>query len=447
MKNKTYIVLFFLLSVLFIFSNYPFLSITAAFFMLPLMMLLTLNRSLFFIILPPLAWSSVLLYPVLLVSYNSYNLIATVGSYLAINILLSLPLFVFLLTYKTEKYRLFSPLIYIFTLYLLKDVVFQILPTIMIFQSEWLRYFATRSVSVWLTTALLLYLQIYVAEIIRCKNYRQTKKYIFIISVFFIVTIMFPQKTTYSTENIKIMGIPLAVALGDSTNLNDIIIKMEQELKKAPDTRIVVFSESSWLGFKPGNNRLFTETLITYLTEKSLTDKRVYLLQTDGLIYHDQQINNVLTVKIENGHLWYTGKTILVPGWEIPIIKSGRQTLMDNYFEPQKNKNNFMVDGVTIQPEICYEVLFMPPLIQDKKNVTLVQSSYIIFYSLGGKRAYDHIVRVSNLLGWFSHSAAQQTYINIQNHGGSEAISASGKKDKLFFNASYNKAAIITVIN
>lgn len=446
MKSKNYILLLFLFSVLFVFSGWKFISVVSAFFMMPLMMLLALRKNIFFTLLPGLLWSSVLLYPVFLVSCHSDSWWMAVFSYLAINILLALPLFGFLWLYKSARYRLLSPLLYVLILYLLKGIIFQIIPVIMVFQSEWLRYIATHSVSVWLTTLMLLYVQVYVAEIIRSRSYRQTQKYLFLISGLLLTNLAFTQATVRPAGNLKMMAVPLAVALGDDTDLNHIITQMEQQLSKEPDTRMVVFSESSWLGFKPENNRAFTRSLIDYLTEKSLTDKRVYLLQTDGLIHEGKEINKVLTVKIEDGHLWYTGKRILVPGWEKPVLNPGVQTLMDNYFVPEMNKRSFRVDGVNIRPEICYEVLFMPPLMPEENKLTLVQSSYIVFRTRAGKRAYEHIVTVSNLLGWFSHSASHQPYINIQNQGGSEAISASGERDILFFNRSWNKPAMTTVI-
>lgn len=444
MKNKYGVLLLLFITLLVIFSDNKPLSITSAIFMLPIMLLLTTKNNWLSIILPPLLWNSVLLYPIFLMNYADHNLLIAVSFYLFINFILSVPLYALLITYRTEKFRLVSPLAYLLTLFLLKNIIFQTIPVIMIFQSSWLRYFASFSVSVWLTTLILLYFQLYIAEIIRSKSYQKTQKYLLCIIICFLVNIILPSKKLSDHKNINILGIPLSIALGDSADLHDIVKIMEQGLKNAPDTNLVIFSESSWLGFKQGNNKSFTDFLLHYLIKKSLTDNRIYLLQTDGLIYAGEQTNKVLTVKIENGKIWYTGKKNLVPGWETPFFPSARQALTDNYFNPEPNKLTFTFQELKIRPEICYEVLFMPSLHRTTEDLVIVQSSYILFYQQAGKSAYDHIVRVSNLLGWFSHSANHQAYINIQNQGGSEIISSTGKREILFFNHPNNKQGLIT---
>ncbi|EKQ9812571.1 hypothetical protein KF438_004521 [Salmonella enterica subsp. enterica serovar Newport] len=306
----------------------------------------------------------------------------------------------------------------------------------MVFQSDVLRHFVGHSVSPWITTLALLYFSLSLYEII-IRNYKRSLCYFLTAFLFFVPA--GDSRYHFSVKNVKVAGIQLSRMMGENTDLNDIIDYTDDFILKNPDVKMVVYSESPWLGFKSYNNQAFTERFIHHLIKRSAENGVIYIFQVDSLQLNKTQINKVLTVKIENGELWYTGKKHLVPGWERGITDS------DGYFSPEKNKMKFQAFGSEFKTLICYDALFMPSFFDRDYDVALVQSNYGVFREVAGVRAYNHMIKISNILSWFSGASNGKSYINVENEGGSTFFGIHGQMNDVgFFDSSQKK--IFTVI-
>ncbi|EIK0627705.1 hypothetical protein LJT19_004253 [Salmonella enterica] len=295
-----------------------------------------------------------------------------------------------------------------------------------------MRHFIGHSVSPWITTLALLYLSLSFYEIIT-KEYKKSLCYFLI--VFLFLTPAGYSHHHYSTKKIKIAGVQLSLMMGKNTEIDNIINYTDDLIKKNPDVKMIVYSESPWLGFKSYNNITFTKVFIEHLIKRSAENGVIYIFQVDSLSLNNEYINKVLTVKIENGVLWYTGKNHLVPGWERGITEDGR------YFFPERYKMKFQAFDLKFKTLICYDALFMPSLFDRDYDVALVQSNYGVFRDVAGVSAYDHMIKISNVLSWFSSSSNGKIYINIENEGGSEFIDANGNRNRyLFFDSPRKKS-------
>ncbi|EHI4417864.1 hypothetical protein J9J79_004813, partial [Salmonella enterica] len=118
----------------------------------------------------------------------------------------------------------------------------------------------------------------------------------------------------------------------------------------------------------------------------------------------------------------------------------------DNYFIPELNKKIFTVSERKFNALVCYDSLFMPSLFERDYDVVLVQSNYSIFKEKAGKNAYEHMVKISNILSWFSNASNGKSYINIQNEGGSDFINSYGVRKYDFYHKSLlDKSLIINM--
>ncbi|WP_220473333.1 hypothetical protein, partial [Salmonella enterica] len=130
--------------------------------------------------------------------------------------------------------------------------MFQVLPVIMVFQSDVLRHFVGHSVSPWITTLALLYFSLSLYEII-IRNYKRSLCYFLTAFLFFVPA--GDSRYHFSVKNVKVAGIQLSRMMGENTDLNDIIDYTDDFILKNPDVKMVVYSESPWLGFKSYNNQ------------------------------------------------------------------------------------------------------------------------------------------------------------------------------------------------
>lgn len=426
----------FLLSVFFmslvfvvVLSDCTSLSVVLSFIIMPVMIYLSRGYKIFIFLLPFL-WESFLLYPVYIVLLSEYNAVLSLLYFSAICVFLSAPLSFFIFLCLSKKYRAFAPFFYILILYLFRSEVFQTLPVILIFQNDVMRRVAGFSFSPWLTTISLLYLSLSIFEILM-KDWLRALCYFFVSLLF----LFFPVVSKYNADasGFKIAGVQLSLLMRDFTDLKEIINFTDKMIRDDPDIKMVVYSESPWLGFKNYNNSFFTKELISYFMRRSLTENVIYIFQVDSLDFSHDFINKVLTVKIENGMLWYSGKSHLVPGWE--------RGPGENYFSPELNKKTFKVSGMNFKTLICYDALFMPSFFDRNYDVVIVQSNYGIFRVEAGKNAYEHMIKVSNILSWFSNASGRKSYINVQNDGGSDFINSDGvRNDYLYYESLWNKS-------
>lgn len=439
MKNK--IIFFLFLPLIFIcyfiiLSDLKLLSVIVSFLTIPLMIYISEEYKKFSFLLPFL-WCLVLLYPIFLVLLDGNVLVVSVFYYFIICGVLSAPLSFFILASLSCKFRPIAPFVYVILLYCVKSEVFQILPVIMIFQCDALRYFIGYSISPWLTTLVLLYLSLSL-YCIMAREYRMSL-------CFFGVAFLFFTPAGYSHYNdcikaVRVTGVQLSRMMGESTDLNDIISYTDDFIQKTPDIKMIIYSESPWLGFKNYNNQDFTEKFIRHLIKRSAENGVVYIFQVDSLKLNKTYINKVLTVKVEKGELWYTGKNHLVPGWE----RGGAEN--DRYFSPEKHKMKFNAFGMKFRTLICYDALFMPSLFDIDYDVALVQSNYGVFREVAGGSAYDHMIKISNILSWFSGASNGKIYINVENEGGSEFVDVNGKVNEgMFFDSPQNKLFTVTM--
>lgn len=418
-----------------VFSDCQLLSVIVSFLIIPVMIFFSGKyKGLTFFL--PLSWCLVLLYPVFLVLLSGHTPVVSFFYYFIICGALSAPLSFFILTSLLCKYRFVSPFIYVFLLYCFKSEVFQILPVIMVFQSSTLRHIVGYSVSPWGTTLALLYFSLSLYEII-IRNYKRSLCYFLFVFLFFVPA--GDSRYHYSAKNIKIAGIQLSRVMGKNTDLNDIIAYTDDFIKQHSDVKMVVYSESPWLGFKSYNNQVFTERFVRDMIKRSAENGVVYIFQVDSLKLSKEYINKVLTVKAENGELWYTGKSHLVPGWERGITDGG------GGFSPEEHKIKFSAFGSKFKTLICYDALFMPSFFDRDYDIALVQSNYGVFLEVAGVRAYNHMIKISNLLSWFSVASNGKFYINVENEGGSEFFGINGQmNDGGFFDSPQKK--LFTVI-
>lgn len=434
MKIRFLIITMLMVSAFFIsLSNYVLLSVILSFFILPAMIYLS-GKYKVFIFLLPFLWEVLLLYPVYIVFSCEYNAIIAFFYFLAMCFILALPVSIFIFTCLSKKYCFFAPFIYIFILYLFKAEIFQTLPPILIFQNEFMRKIAEGSFSSWMTTLSLLYLSISIFDIL-IKN-KSGALCCLIVSFLFV---FFPSRLHYNSNinSIKIAGVQLSLMMKDFTVLEEIMNFTDEMIRNDPDIKMVVYSESPWLGFKNYNNASFTKKLLSYFIKRSLIDGVIYVFQMDSIDFNNERINKVLTVKIENGRIWYSGKSHLVPGWE-----RGRG-VNDNYFIPELNKKIFTVSERKFNALVCYDSLFMPSLFERDYDVVLVQSNYSIFKEKAGKNAYEHMVKISNILSWFSNASNGKSYMNIQNDGGSDFINSHGVRKYDFYDKSLLAKSLI----
>ncbi|RIQ15828.1 hypothetical protein DLN06_26860 [Salmonella enterica subsp. enterica serovar Newport str. CFSAN000835] len=105
----------------------------------------------------------------------------------------------------------------------------------------------------------------------------------------------------------------------------------------------------------------------------------------------------------------------------------------------------FQAFGSEFKTLICYDALFMPSFFDRDYDVALVQSNYGVFREVAGVRAYNHMIKISNILSWFSGASNGKSYINVENEGGSTFFGINGQMNDVgFFDSSQKK--IFTVI-
>ncbi|HCK0391752.1 TPA: hypothetical protein NM844_000911 [Salmonella enterica] len=419
-----------------IFSDCQSLSVIVSFLIIPVMIYFSGKyKKLTFLL--PLSWCLVLLYPVFLVLLDGHTPVVSVFYYFIICGILSAPLSFFILTSLSCKYRFVSPFVYVILLYCFKADVFQVLPVIMVFQSDVFRHFVGHSVSPWVITLALLYFSLSLYEII-IRKYKVSLCYFLTAFLFFLPA--GDSRYHYSVKNVKVAGIQLSRMMGENTDLNDIITYTDDFILKNPDVKMVVYSESPWLGFKSYNNQVFTERFIHHLIKRSAENGVIYIFQVDSLKLNKNYINKVLTVKAENGELWYTGKSHLVPGWERGITDGG------GAFSPEKHKMKFRAFGSEFKTLICYDALFMPSFFDRDYDVALVQSNYGVFREVAGVRAYNHMIKISNILSWFSGASNGKVYINVENEGGSTFAGVNSlANERMYFDSPQKKSFIVMI--
>lgn len=243
-----------------------------------------------------------------------------------------------------------------------------------------------------------------------------TRKSIFLIIIIFLFFFIRWNMVEREKLGIKV----LVVQTGMFLSKHDKIVELRNEIFKYKNADIVIFSESPAIGFKEGSRIAFTHNLLNEIKEKN--DNKLYILNNYGFI-DDKKYNYNLSLYVMNGSMRVKAKQKLVPFWEVPGLFYSKSSWESKFFSiPSKTtKEQYKFRGVNINTYICYEAMFAK-YASDNNDLTIIQSNYESF-----KKGYDRIVKNGNILSYVNKASGFNSFISVQNMGGTVFIDNTGK--------------------
>lgn len=212
----------------------------------------------------------------------------------------------------------------------------------------------------------------------------------------------------------------LVVQTGMFLAKNDKVVELRNEIFKYKNADIVIFSESPDIGFKDGSRIAFTHNLLDEIKEKN--DNKLYVLNNYGFI-DEEKYNYNLSLYVMNGSMRIKAKNKLVPFWEFPGLFYSKSDWESKFFSVPSKKmmEQYKFRGININSYICYEAMFAKHS-SDTNDFTIIQSNYELF-----KKGYDRIVKNGNILAYVNKSSGFNSFISVQNMGGTVFVDNTGK--------------------
>ncbi|MGN1817288.1 hypothetical protein ACKE5U_20680 [Yersinia enterocolitica] len=214
----------------------------------------------------------------------------------------------------------------------------------------------------------------------------------------------------------------LVVQTGMFLSKHDKIVELRNEIFKYNNADIVIFSESPAIGFKEGSRIAFTHNLLDEIKAKN--DNKLYVLNNYGFVDGKKyKYNYNLSLYVMNGSMRIKAKNKLVPFWEVPGLFYSKSGWESKFFSvpSEKMREQYKFRGININSYICYEAMFAKHA-SDTNDLTIIQSNYETF-----KKGYDRIVKNGNILAYVNKSSGFNSFISVQNMGGTVFVDNTGK--------------------
>ncbi|EPB0182995.1 hypothetical protein ACQ9SL_004369 [Escherichia coli] len=230
----------------------------------------------------------------------------------------------------------------------------------------------------------------------------------------------------------------LVVQTGMFLSKHDNVVELRNEIFKYNNADIVIFSESPDIGFKSGSRITFTHNLLNEIKEKN--DNKLYILNNYGFVDDEKhKYNYNLSLYVMNGSMRIKAKNKLVPFWEVPGFFYSKSDWESKFFSVPSKKmmGQYKFRNININSYICYEAMFAKHA-SDTNDLTIIQSNYGTF-----KKGYDRIVKNGNLIAYVNKSSGFNSFISVQNMGGTIFVDNTGKFHWDIYNKSLKQAVFL----
>ena len=234
----------------------------------------------------------------------------------------------------------------------------------------------------------------------------------------------------YSTKDVKNIRV-LVVQVGLLVEQGNDIDKIESYINRYNNIDLVVFSESTEFGYKPGARRIQTEHLVDNLKKKR---NIAFILNLYGFAENGINYNYRSSLFIDKGRLSYYPKLKLVPLWETRGVFYQDEDFYSDYLSvPSSNTKEVYYSslGINVSMYSCFEAFFFHKL-DIIPDLNVVQSRYTDIKSTSISN-YNKTVVFGDVLSYFMTSASYIPLLSVQDSGGSMYVDLYGVFDYKFF--------------